>query len=112
MRDCTVLQRCTTPRHIIRFPDDPDTYESVLISYVQHGTIILTKTKEDLAFEGNYGSWRLTEAETALFSPGKVCVEVRVHTVSGVTPSAYQKEIPVRDVFNDETLDGSDGDAP
>ena len=46
------MRRATTPVHSFTFPIDPENISKLLLTYAQHGEIVLNKTKEDFSFEG------------------------------------------------------------
>lgn len=103
--------RATTPLQEFVFTDDPDTFAKLLITYSQEETIILEKTKSDLAFTRHedgvrwIGAFRMTQEETNLFDEGAARVQVRVLTELGEAFAGVKSDIKVEDVLNDEVLE-------
>ncbi len=79
----SALNLYTTPLHEFTFEEDPALFDLIEILYAQNGTIILSKHKEDLEFEGRVGRYYLAQEETALFDPIQaVTIEIRAKTIS------------------------------
>ena len=96
--------RATTPTHIFTFPDNPNTYDAILITYKQN-EIVLEKEKPDLTIDGNTASVMLTQEETKLFTPDAlVKVQVRVAYNGGEAFASPVTVLRVEDVLNDEVL--------
>lgn len=80
--------RFTTPIHEFVTDLDPNLWTSFIISYSQHGSIILEKTEQDLLaiedrrddpdMSGWYLAVQLTQEETALFNAKEKCyIQIR-----------------------------------
>lgn len=101
--------RLTTPQHVFTFPQDPSTYDAILVTLWQNGRIILEKTEEDMTFipDKKQAWYRLSQEETKLFRPNvDAKVQVRVLTSSGDSYASQIIMVSVYDVLNDELLGG------
>ena len=103
--------RATTPKHIFIFDTDPSAFSRILITYAQHGNIVMEKEKDDLTIEqnddGSFSAWfRLTQEETRGFkvSGGSVQIQVRVLTTADEALASEIRNVRVTDVLNDEVL--------
>lgn len=102
------MNRASTPTHYFTFPDDPNTYDAILITYKQTD-IVLEKKKSDLTIEGKVASFMMTQAEANLFDPTQlVKVQVRVAYANGVSFPSPITVLQVEDVLNDEVLPDED----
>ena len=112
------MYRATTPTHTFIFNIDPDeSFEQILITYVQDGNIVLEKDKSDLTFstdtqsqcETQYlASLRLTQAEANLFSANPrstVTIQIRALTPGGEAVASEKLYLAVQDVLDDEVLE-------
>lgn len=111
------MYRATTPTHYFCFGDsDPESFKSILITYVQNDKIILEKTEKDLTFGTKivgeetkyYASIKLSQEETKLFSArpnASVSIQVRALDYSGNAVASCKNKISVLDVLNDEVLE-------
>ncbi|MBQ0010203.1 MAG: hypothetical protein KBS76_03770 [Ruminococcus sp.] len=92
--------RGTTPTHTFVFPLDGSEYSAIYVTYVQKGTTVLEKTEEDMTFDGNVGSYTLTQTETLAFSPDNpVEIQVRAKTTGGAAMASAVVTIPVGDIL-------------
>jgi len=101
--------RATTPTHEFVFSENPSSFSRILITYSQDEKIVLEKEKSNLSFRqtetGEYvGSFRMTQAESNLFSPDPVQVQVRVLRTDGEALASNKTTLKVEDVLNDEVL--------
>lgn len=64
----------TTPSFVFELSVSPDNFTDIVISFYQGGVPMLSKHKEDLNWDINTGSLRLTEAETQRLDHGSDCV--------------------------------------
>lgn len=98
--------RFTTPRHTFTFPQDPETYLQIRITYKQMGRIILTKEKENMSFgENNTAYFRLTQEETSRFQAGiDVKFQAHVQVEDGNVYASEEMLLRVKDVLDDEEL--------
>lgn len=111
------MYRATTPTHYFCFGEcNPESFKSILITYVQNDKIILEKTESDLTFGSEtideetkyYASIKLTQEETKLFlakpNPA-VTVQVRALDYAGNAVASCKTKISILDVLNDEVLE-------
>lgn len=99
------MMRLTTPEHSFMFPESPSVFKEILVTYSQGDAIILEKHKQDMQFDGNRGYYKLSQDETALFSPnGKIRMQVRALTNAGEALASTIVTMNVTDVLNDEVL--------
>lgn len=101
--------RATTPTHRFTVPFDPSEMKELLLSYAQHGRVVLERRKGELSFsteEGEYLlSHRLTQAETSRFRAEEpVLIQLRVLSQAGDALASDPVTIRVEDVLNDEVL--------
>lgn len=98
--------RLTTPRHIFTFPQDPSTYDKILITYKQGNKIILEKTEEDMTFSNDNSAYiTLTQEETKAFS-SNINVQVQVRVLQGMTAFASNiTSVSVGNVLNEGVLE-------
>ena len=110
------MYRATTPTHNFCFGEvDPESFKTILISYVQNDKIILEKTKDDLTFtseeyEGEthyHASLKLSQEETRMFSAKSniVSIQIRASDYDGNVIASNVVKIPLLDVLNDEVLE-------
>lgn len=98
--------RATTPTHVFTFPQDPDEYDEILITYKQDA-VVLEKRKEDCLIDSDEktATVKLTQQETTRFCSGApVKVQVRVAFTGGESFASSIFSVPVADVLNDEVL--------
>ena len=98
--------RATTPTHVFTFPQDPDEYDEILITYKQDA-VVIEKHKADCTIDGQAksASVQLSQTETNRFCSGApVKIQVRVAFTSGESFASSIFEIPVLDVLDDEVL--------
>lgn len=97
--------RATTPIHVFSFPEDPASYDVILITYKQ-GSVILEKNKDDLTIDSDAKTATviLTQSETAQFSGGYVQIQVRVAFANGVSYASSIIVEPVDTVLDDTIL--------
>ena len=109
------MYRATTPKHIFAFDANPEElFEVIEITYVQNGSKILQKSKEDLTFDeepdccGMYTCWlRLTQEETKLFDADQRAifeVQLRAKTYGGDVVAFPIVRRSVEEVLSDEVL--------
>ena len=111
------MRRATTPVHSFTFPIDPENISKLLLTYAQHGEIVLNKTKEDFSFEGNVGTVTLTQEETNLFDDTPDCgefisgtnspmveIQLRGLTTNNQAIATDIWRVPLRKILNDEVL--------
>lgn len=97
--------RLTTPEHSFVFPESPDVFKEILVTYAQGNVIILEKHKEDMQFDGNRGYYTLSQEETALFSTsGKIRMQLRALTYAGDALATDIYTLNVSDVLNGDVL--------
>lgn len=75
------MYQASTPTHYFNCPDDPQTYDKIVVSYEQFGQKILDKQKEELEIssEDNQFSITLTQEETNLFDCEQIAmIQVKV----------------------------------
>lgn len=110
------MYRATTPTHNFCFGEvDPESFKTILISYVQNDKIILEKTKDDLMFtseeyEGEihyHASLKLSQEETKMFSEKSnyVYIQIRASDYDQNVIASNIVKIPLLDVLNDEVLE-------
>ena len=109
------LFRLTTPTHEFVTDLDPNEWESFIISYSQHDQTILEKTEEDLiaiedhrddnSMPGWYLIIRLTQEETARFTPKEKCyIQVRCKYDSDAVFASEKIMVSVDDVINQTVM--------
>lgn len=99
------MMRLTTPEHSFVFPESPDVFKEILVTYSQGNIIVLEKRKKDMSFDGNRGYFTLSQEETKLFSPnGKIRMQVRALTYAGEALASPIISMNVVDVLNEEVL--------
>lgn len=109
------LFRYTTPIHEFVTDLDPHYWESFIISYSQHGSIILEKTEKDLiaiedhrdydVMPGWYLSVQLTQEETALFNSKDKCyIQIRCKYDDDAVYASEKIMIQVDDVINQTVM--------
>lgn len=109
------LFRLTTPTHEFVTDIDPNEWESFIISYSQHGSIILEKTEQDLVaiedhrndpeMPGWYLTVKLTQEETALFSPKDNCyIQIRCKYDDDAVFASEKIIIKIDDVINQTVM--------
>lgn len=92
--------RGTTPTHTFVFPLDGSEYAAIYVTYVQKGTTVLEKTEEDMTFDGNVGSYTLTQAETLGFSSkNPVEIQIRAKTTGGIAIASRTYTVSVDEVL-------------
>lgn len=98
--------RYTTPRHTFTFPQDPQRYQQIRVTYKQLDRIILTKEKDEMSFcENNTAYFRLTQEETARFQPGiDVRFQAHVQVEDGNVYASEEMLLRVKDVLDNEEL--------
>ncbi len=110
------MYRATTPTHNFCFGEvDPESFKTILISYVQNDKIILEKTKDDLQFtseeyEGEthyHASLKLSQEETRMFSEKSnyVYIQIRASDYDQNVVASNIVKVPLLDVLNDEVLE-------
>lgn len=110
------MYRATTPTHNFCFGEvDPESFKTILISYVQNDKIILEKTKDDLTFtseeyegEAHYhASLKLSQEETRMFSEKSnyVYIQIRASDYDQNVVASNIVKVPLLDVLNDEVLE-------
>ncbi len=110
------MYRATTPTHNFCFGEvDPESFKTILISYVQNDKIILEKTKDDLQFtseeyEGEthyHASLKLSQEETRMFSEKSnyVYIQIRASDYDQNVVASNIVKAPLLDVLNDEVLE-------
>ena len=103
--------RFTTPIHEFVTDLDPNLWESFIITYSQHGSIILEKTEQDiLAIEdhredpdmpGWYLAVQLTQEETALFNSKEKCyIQIRCKYDEDAVYASEIVVLQIDDVMN------------
>lgn len=95
----------TTPTHIFELPFDSSSVSKVKIVYTQNNKVILTKRNEDVTFDGNYISLKLTQEETFLFDHSRsVQIQVRVLDNDNVALASTIMSVSVDKCLDDEVL--------
>lgn len=79
------MQRGTTPTHTFTFGESLSgaKFDKVFITYKQSEKTVIEKTIDDIAVTDESFIVKLTQAETLLFSPGQVRIQIRVKTAAG-----------------------------
>lgn len=104
------MVRATTPTHIFTVPFDPAQMRTMLLTYSQRrGRAILERGRDELTFgkdeNGYFISTKLTQAETARFSPELPAnIQLRVVNQEGEAMASNIIVVPVEDVLNAEVL--------
>lgn len=97
--------RGTTPSHTFTLPFSADIISKMRIIYKQNDDIILVKTLDDCAVDGNTFSYKLTQEETLLFdSEIKVDIQVRVLTTGNDSLASRIYKIGVGALLEDGVL--------
>lgn len=111
------MKRFTTPTHRFVLEIDPRQWDEFRITYRQAGKIVLEKTEAD-QIDITVGtskptrytmSFKLTQNETAMFSPNtKVEMQIRYHYPDGTVDATDVMTANVTDVLNQEILGDED----
>ena len=87
------MKRGTTPIHTFTLPFDTDLVKTARVIYSQNNKVILTKTGNELEFEGNLIRTKLTQEDTLSFDCKKM-VEVQLRVLTKVD-EALASEIEI-----------------
>lgn len=111
------VYRASTPTHVFWFNDlNPETtFKTILVTYVQNGTVLFEKGKTDMTFDTTeedgvtsyFGKITLTQAETNMVSADSgmpVEIQVRVLDYYGNADVSNKIRLSAIDVLNDEVL--------
>ena len=95
----------TTPTHIFTVPFDVSAITTVKVSYIQLGSVVLTKNTEECTLDGNTISVTLTQEETFLFNEDRsVGIQLRVRTAGGQVLTSVPQYVNVKVCFDKEVL--------
>lgn len=101
------MRRGTTPTHTFTLPIDAAQIDKLRITYVQKEKIVLKKTEDDVAIDGNAVRVKLTQAETLQFDESSgafVSIQIKVLTTGGdVLASEIFKVHPLQ-ILDEEEL--------
>lgn len=97
------MQRGTTPTHTFTFDESISgaKFDKVFITYKQGEKVIVEKSAEDIEVTENSFVVKLTQAETLLFSPGLVRIQVRVKTVDDMALASNIVTVPASEILKD-----------
>lgn len=102
------MRRATTPTHTFTLPEEVKVknLSKVLLSYSQCGKKILEKELGDLDANTieNTLSFKLTQNETKLFTPGKALVQLRCKTTSDSVLGSQIIWVTIKPALNSEEL--------
>ena len=109
------LFRLTSPTHVFIINLDPTEWKSFIISYSQHGQIILEKTeqdqiiiedhRQDLQNPGWYLLVKLQQTETALFNSNEKCyIQIRCKYANEDVFASEIVAASVNDVINQTVM--------
>lgn len=99
------MRRGTTPKHTFTLPFDTADVAKVRVIYAQGDEVVLVKCEDDVSFEGNDITLKLTQEETLSFScKTSVKVQIRVLTTAGDALSSDPCIVSVEECLEDEVL--------
>jgi len=93
----------TTPSFVFEFSVGPSNFEDIVISFYQGGVPMLVKHKDEMTWDVNDGSIRLTEAETQkLNHAGDVIISVMLYPDEYTSYEAARIQKKVYYVFGEK----------
>ena len=97
------MWRGTTPTHTFTIPDEVhiSDYDTIYITYSQNGRTIVEKNEEDIRIEDNKLRLTFTQADTLLFSPGQVKIQLRAKSASGQAIASNIISTTAREILKD-----------
>lgn len=97
------MQRGTTPTHTFTFDKSLSDakFDKIFVTYKQDEKVIVDKSAEDIEVTENSFVVKLTQAETLLFSPGLVRIQVRVKTVDDMALASNIITVPASEILKD-----------
>lgn len=97
------MQRGTTPTHTFTFGESLSgaKFDKIFVTYKQGEKVIVEKSLEDIEIMENSFVVKLTQAETLLFSPGLVRIQVRVKTVDDMALASNIITVPASEILKD-----------
>lgn len=97
--------RGTTPTISFKLPFDYNLVEEIWLTLEQRGKEVLTKTKEDMVYEWNIVSTKLTQEETLMFrEKEQVKIQARIRTVDGNVFASKIRTITVDEILKDGVI--------
>ena len=97
------MQRGTTPTHNFTFGESLNgaKFDKIFVTYKQGEKVIVDKSAEDIEVTENSFVVKLTQAETLLFSPGLVRIQIRVKTADGNVLASNVITVPASEILKD-----------
>ena len=99
------MKRLTTPKLTFELPFDKTIIEKIRLTFKQSDTIIFVKESDQLRWEDNMVTVKLTQAETQQLSPTILQMELHILTTGGDSLKSDPISVCVEDVLNDEVLE-------
>lgn len=94
------MRRGTTPTNT--FAVDVDlTGATIFVSYEQDGKMVFEKTGTDVTVATNALTVTLTQADTLMFHPGRVCIQIRYIDQLGVADASNIIETTAERIIKD-----------
>lgn len=97
------MQRGTTPTHTFTFGETLSgaVFDKIFITYKQGEKVIVEKSVKDIVVTEDSFIVKLTQAETLLFSPGQVQIQIRVKTINGQALASNILTVPASEILKD-----------
>lgn len=97
------MQRGTTPTHTFTFGESLSgaKFDKIFITYKQGEKTIVEKSTDDITVTESAFIVKLSQAETLLFSPGQVRIQIRVKTVMGEALASNIITVPTEELLKD-----------
>lgn len=99
------MKRLTTPKLSFALPFDRSIIKCARVSFKQKDEIVLVKQNDDLRWEENTITIKLTQEETRKLTPCLLKMEVHIITTGGDSLVSKPITVSVDDVLNDEVLE-------
>ncbi len=97
------MWRGTTPTHTFTLPSDVPVqdFTDIYITYSQDGTPVVEKTGDELTVEGSRIRLTFSQADTLLFKPGQVKIQLRAKTADGKAVASNIISTTAKEVLKD-----------
>ena len=97
------MWRGTTPTHTFTLPEGmkEEDFAVLFISYAQNGEVVVEKSGSDLSFEDNTVKVVFSQADTLMFEPGPVKIQLRGRMLDGQTVASNHISTTAKEVLKD-----------